>query len=88
MARSMFRGGSLVRMPESSLKKVKKGTLMPAWWKTPAEANCRMSQTSASFSCPAALMIMDLLTKPLKSGKAEMEAAPIMQNRQVRGMVL
>ncbi len=31
---------------------------------------------------------MDLLTKPLNSGKAEMEAAPIMQQTAVKGMVL
>ena len=33
-------------------------------------------------------MMSDLLTKPLKSGKAEMEAAPIMQNPVVQGMDL
>ena len=31
---------------------------------------------------------MDLLTNPLKSGKAEMEAAPMMQNPLVHGMEL
>ena len=31
-------------------------------------------------------MIIDLLTKPLKSGKAEIDAAPTMQNAAVHGM--
>jgi len=36
----------------------------------------------------AASMTIDLLTKPLKRGNAEIDAAPTMQNIQVRGMVL
>ncbi len=32
-------------------------------------------------------MTIDLLTKPLKSGTAEMDAAPIIQQIQVSGMV-
>ena len=36
----------------------------------------------------AALTIIDLLTNPLNSGKAEIDAAPTMQNRHVMGMVL
>jgi hypothetical protein len=33
-------------------------------------------------------MTMDLLTKALKSGKADIEAAPTMQKAQVRGIDL
>ena len=36
----------------------------------------------------AASMTIDLLTKPLKRGKAEIDAAPTMQHIQVNGMVL
>ena len=35
-----------------------------------------------------ACMTIDLLTKPLKSGKAEIDAAPTMQKPQVQGMDL
>jgi hypothetical protein len=33
-------------------------------------------------------MIMDLLTNPLKSGRAEMEAAPTREKEAVKGMDL
>ena len=38
--------------------------------------------------CPAAAAVMtiDLLTKPLNNGNAEMEAAPTQQKMQVRGI--
>jgi len=41
----MQRGASAQRMPESCAKNAKYGILIPAWWKTPAEANSRISQT-------------------------------------------
>ena len=61
---------------------------MPAWWRTPAEANINIIQTIVIPPPPAAVIIMDLLTKPLKRGKPEMDAAPIIQNIVVSGMVL
>ena len=35
---SMFKGGSLALIPESWPKKVKKGTLIPAWSTTPVDS--------------------------------------------------
>ena len=88
MATSMFFGASAQWMPESCEKKAKYGILIPAWWKTPAEANRSTSQVSCSPSCAAALMIIDLVTKPLNSGKAEIDAAPTMQKPVVHGIDL
>ena len=40
------------------------------------------------FCSSAAAITIDLLTNPLKSGKAEMEAAPTMHRPAVFGMLL
>ena len=88
MARSMFQGASLVRIPESWAKKEKKGILIPACSTTPADAN---SNRIHNHPCPpsrAAAITMDLLTKPLNRGRAEIEAAPTIENEAVRGMDL
>ena len=42
MAKSMWPGASLTRLPESWAKKAKYGILIPEWWKTPAEAKRSM----------------------------------------------
>jgi len=86
IASSMGSGASLQRIPESWEKNAQKGILIPAWCRTPAEAKSIMNHTSRRSPRAAASMTMDLLTKPLNSGKAEMEAAPTMQNVQVHGM--
>ena len=49
MATSMCRGASFGRSPESLAKKAKNGTLIPALWKTPAEAKSKQIQTTV---CP------------------------------------
>ncbi len=61
---------------------------MPAWSMTPTEANIRTNHTRVRPSMPEALTIMDLEIKPLKSGKADIDADPIKQHIQVMGMVL
>ena len=46
---------------------------------------------SQSTTCPwwaASAMTIDLLTKPLKRGKAEIDEAPTMQNPAVQGIDL
>jgi len=88
IATSMLRGASLQRSPESCAKKAKNGILMPAWWNTPAEANNSTSQTHPYPSFNAALITIDLLTNPLNSGNAEIDAAPIMHKTVVTGMLL
>ena len=47
-----------------------------------------MNQSQRMPSCSAAVMTIDLLTKPEKSGKAEIEAAPTTQKAQVQGIDL
>ena len=42
----------------------------------PEDASVRSRVTAALWSCCAAATIMDLLTKPLKRGKAEMANPP------------
>ena len=46
--------------------------------KVPDEASVSIRVTAARLSPAAAAMTMDLLTKPLKKGKAEMAKAPTM----------
>ena len=84
----MLTGGSVVRMPESCAKNAKNGILMPAWWNTPAEANSSASHTQWWPSASAALITIDLLTKPLNSGNAEIDAAPTIHSPVVIGMLL
>ena len=88
MAISMLVGASAHRLPLSWAKKAKKGILMPEWWNTPAEANNNTSQTSQWPSPAAAVRIKDFDTNPENSGKAEIEAAPTMQNPAVMGIDL
>ena len=52
---------------------------MPEWWNTPADANSSTAQTQKWPSSATAVRISDLLTKPLNSGNAEIDAAPTMQ---------
>jgi len=47
-----------------------------------------MSHMRVSLLWAAALTIIDLLINPLKNGKADMDAEPTKQKRQVKGMVL
>ena len=58
----------------------------PGVVQTPAEAKSIRNQTRRRSPRAAASMTIDLLTNPLNSGKAEIEAAPTMQNAQVQGI--
>ena len=87
MAARMFQGGSGGRSPESFWKKTNHGNLMPACRNTPAEAAMRRNQVTASASSVAACAIIDLLTKPEVRGKDEMDSAPIVPQRVVKGIV-
>ncbi len=88
MAHSIFRGACSQRILESWEKKAKKGILMPAWWKTPAEAKRSISQIARCPSLAAACITIDLLLNPLKSRKAGIDEAPTMQKLQVYGIDL
>ena len=55
--------------------------MIPAWWKTPAEAKRSTSQSQKYSLYTAALMISDFVAKAENSGKAEMDAAPMMHSR-------
>ena len=86
IASSMLPGGSEALSPRSWAKNAKKGILIPACSRTPAEAN---SSTNQSQSCPSAMaaaITIDLLTNPQKSGTAEMEAAPTRHSTVVLGI--
>ena len=61
---------------------------MPECSSTPAEANSSISHTIVYPSLPTAVMVSDLAAKPEKSGKAEIDIAPMMQNTVVHGMDL
>ena len=61
---------------------------MPAWWNTPAAANSNASHTTVWPSWIAAATTIDLLTKPLNKGKAEIDAAPTMHRIAVLGIFL
>ena len=52
---------------------MKYGTLSPVWRNVPAEASRRRKPTHSLCSSNPAWTIIDLLTKPLKSGKAEID---------------
>ena len=61
---------------------------MPEWCKTPAEANNNTNQVMVQPLLAAAVKVRDLVTKPLKSGNADIEAAPMMQKKVVSGIDL
>ena len=59
----------------------------PGMVKNPADAIAG----TTTRECPlraVSVMMIDLLTKPLNKGKADMEAAPIIQKPVVQGIVL
>ncbi len=61
--------------------------MIPAWWNTPAEAKRSIIQITVACCSATAVMISDLVTNPLKRGKAEIEAAPTQQKTVVHGIV-
>ena len=61
---------------------------MPECSSTPAEAKTSTSQTIQWPSWATAARVSALATKPEKSGKAEIEAAPIRQKTVVAGIDL
>src|ERR1039457_1516631 len=91
MATFMFQGGSAARSHVSCLglffpNQMKYGTLSPVWRNVPAEASSRRNPTQYLCSSKPALTIMDLLTNPLKSGKAEMDNPPMSVKTNVHGI--
>ena len=88
MASNIFHGASLGRLPESWEKNAKKGILMPECSITPAEATSNTIQTQSMCSSAAAVMIIDLLMNPLRSGKPAIEPAPTIQKTVVHGIDL
>src|SRR5512137_3204046 len=91
MAAFMFHGGSAARSQVSCLglffpNQMKYGTLRPVWRNVPAEASSSRKPTHSLCSSKPALTIIDLLIKPLKSGKAEMDRPPISVNTNVHGI--
>src|SRR5689334_11313622 len=91
MAACMFQGGSCARAQVCGLQlflpnQMKYGTFSPVWRKVPTEASMsRNPVQSCCFSKPAATII-DLLTNPLNSGKAEMDNPPIRVKTKVQGI--
>src|SRR5215472_15334365 len=91
MAAFMFHGGSAARSHTSGLgrflpNQMKYGTLRPVWRKVPTEASVSRKPTQSFFSSKPAATIIDLLTKPLKSGKAEIDRPPMSVKTKVQGI--
>src|ERR1044071_6499254 len=91
IATLMFIGGSVARFQTSGLgwffpNQMKYGTLSPVCRKVPAEASNSRKPTQSLCSSKPAETIIDLLTNPLKSGKAEMDRPPIKVKTKVQGI--
>src|SRR5690606_15940536 len=87
----MFQGGSLARCHVSGAQlfrpnQMKYGTFKPVCKTVPAEASISRKANHNRWSSKPACTIIDLLTNPLKSGKAEMERPPIKVNTNVHGI--
>ncbi|OQB96791.1 MAG: hypothetical protein BWX86_00573 [Verrucomicrobia bacterium ADurb.Bin122] len=93
MAAFMFQPGSAARsqvcLEQLFLpNQMKYGTFRPVCRNVPAEASMSRKPTQSLWSSKPACTIMDLLTKPLKNGNAEMERPPISVKRNVHGIFL
>src|SRR5688500_2409621 len=86
IAAFMWTGGSGGRRPESLWKNTNQGNLIPPCRNTPAEPAASSTHTAARPDWPAASEIIDLVTKPDVSGKAEMDSAPMMPQTVVNGI--
>ena len=62
--------------------------MSPVCRNVPDEASSRQNATTLRCPSKPAVTIMDLLTKPLKSGKAEMESPPISVKTNAQGIFL
>src|ERR1041384_3667954 len=87
----MFQGGSAARFQTSGFgwffpNQMKYGTFSPVCRKVPADASSSRKPTHNLCSSNPADTIIDLLTKPLKSGKAEIERPPIRVKTNVQGI--
>src|ERR1035437_5118843 len=93
MVAVMFQMGSLAFSQVWGLqlflpKKMKYGTFRPVWRNVPAEASMRRKPTQSFPLSKPAETIIDLETKPLNSGKAEIERPPIRVSTKVTGIFL
>src|SRR5437764_206600 len=95
MAIAMFMliGGSVARSQTSALglffpNQMKYGTFSPVCRKVPAEASNKRKPTQSLCCSNPAWTIIDLLTNPLKSGKAEIDKPPIKVKTNVHGIFL
>src|SRR6266852_7606364 len=84
-------GGSAARFQTSGLgwffpNQMKYGTLSPVCRKVPADASSSRKPTHNLCSSNPAATIIDLLTNPLNSGKAEIESPPMSVNTKVQGI--
>ena len=76
IAASMLAGTDVRRRPRDGPKKVKYGSLRPVCRNVPMLASVRSSSATPRPSSPVAVMIIDLLMKPLNNGAPEIESAP------------
>ena len=89
MARSMFFGGSFGPDPRVMTEEGEEGNLDPCVMEHPGRGEEQDRPNQRGTLPPAeAAMTMDLLTNPLNSGKAEMDAAPTVVSAAVMGMLL
>jgi hypothetical protein len=65
---------------------MKYGTLRPVCRNVPAEASISRKPAQYRWLSKPAATIMDLLTKPLNSGNAEIESPPISVKTNVHGI--
>src|SRR5689334_4110048 len=91
IATIIFAGGSAARSHTSVRGRflpnhMKYGTFSPVWRNVPAEASSSRNPTQYLCSSNPAATIMDLLTKPLNKGNAEIDRPPIRVNTNVHGI--
>ncbi len=87
----MFQGGSAARSQVSGWQwffpnQMKYGTFKPVCRKVPTEASISRKPTQSRCSSKPAATIIDLLTKPLNSGNAEIDRPPIKVKTKVHGI--
>src|SRR6516164_10208785 len=91
IATVMLTGGSAARFHTSGFgvflpNQIKYGTFKPVWRNVPADARSSRNPTQYLCSSNPAATIMDLLTKPLNNGNAEMDRPPIKVKTKVHGI--
>src|SRR3990172_5732421 len=93
IAAFMFHGASFARSHVAGLQwffpnQMKYGTFRPVCRNVPAEASRSRYPTQSLCSSKPAATIIDLLTKPLNSGNAEIERPPIRVKTNAQGIFL